>query len=186
MNSTTERNNTTTTVDGFGSAVGDITADAASHDLHQQPEPIRTLAFFDIETTGLPALEFNKTKITEISIVACSVEHLLVAAAEKLPLNKLPRVLHKISLCLNPRRLISPASTQITALDNFLLEHEHSFDKNTAALFALFLQQLQQPVCLVAHNGASFDFPLFKRQLNGLLLTDDDAVVGIFYIWLQH
>lgn len=140
----------------------------ADDDGHQQQRQIRTLAFFDIETTGLPAFEFNKTKITEISIVACSAEHLLVAATTSNRQTKLPRVLHKMSLCLNPRRLISPVSTQITALDNFLLEHEQPFNENTAALFALFLQQLQQPVCLVAHNGNSFDFPLFKRQLNAL------------------
>ena len=29
-----------------------------------------------------------------------------------------------------------------------------------------FLQQLQQPVCLIAHNGDKFDFPLLKKQFD--------------------
>lgn len=58
---------------------------------------IKTLAFFDLETTGLPSFENYKTKITEISIVACSLKHFL----ETLP-ESVPRVLHKLSLCCNP------------------------------------------------------------------------------------
>lgn len=62
---------------------------------------IKTFAFFDLETTGLPELENFKTKITEISIVACSKKHFL----ETMP-KKMPRVLHKLSHCFNPCNLI--------------------------------------------------------------------------------
>lgn len=124
---------------------------------------IKTFAFFDLETTGLPALEFNKTKITELSLIACSKEHLLNA-----PLNQLPRVLHKISLCFNPMKMITPESTRITALDNYLLEKEKSLDINSGNCLLAFLNHLQHPVCLVAHNGNSFDFPILKREFKRL------------------
>ncbi|CRL08316.1 CLUMA_CG021381, isoform A [Clunio marinus] len=120
---------------------------------------IKTLAFFDLEATGIPALEFNKTKITELTIVACSVEHMIQAKA-----SDIPRVCHKLSLCFNPFKLISHKSSEITGLTNELLEHENKFDKNALNLVECFLFKLQQPVCLVAHNGKKFDFPLLKTQ----------------------
>lgn len=120
---------------------------------------IKTVAFFDLETTGLPDLEFFRTKITEISIVACSVEHLLATTW-----NETPRVLHKITLCLNPYKRIDLKASEVTGLTNELLEHENKFDKNTMNLIECYLFQLQQPVCLIAHNGNKFDFPLLRKQ----------------------
>lgn len=72
---------------------------------------INTFAFFDLETTGIPDFEFNKTKITEISIVACRKERLLAAKN-----GEIPRVHHKLTLCFNPCKLISPEATKISGL----------------------------------------------------------------------
>lgn len=121
---------------------------------------IKTLAFFDLETTGLPELEFFKTKITELTIVAVSVEHFLGST--------IPRVQHKLSLCFNPYKRVDLKAMEITGLTNELLEHERKFDKNAMKLIECFVFQLQQPVCLIAHNGNNFDFPLIKKQC-GLL-----------------
>lgn len=73
---------------------------------------IKTFVFFDLETTGLPDYECRKTKITEISLVACARSHLLETKR-----GNLPRVLHKLTLCVNPRRLIQCQSTAITGED---------------------------------------------------------------------
>lgn len=124
---------------------------------------IKTLAFFDLETTGLPDLEGFKTKITELSIVACSVNHFLDVKKDESP-----RVLHKITICLNPYKRIDLKATEITGLTNELLEHENKFDKNAMNLLECFIFQLQQPVCLIAHNGDKFDFPLLKKQCDSL------------------
>lgn len=62
--------------------------------------------------------------------------------------------------------MISLGSTDMTKLDNELLENEKKFDRNTLKLILCFLQQLQQPVCLIAHNGDKFDFPLLKKQFD--------------------
>lgn len=137
----------------------------SSPDPTQHPD-IKTLAFFDLESTGLPMYEFHNTKITELCLVACSVAHI-----QSVVRRKIPRVLHKLSLCLNPYRLVSPASSNITGLDNFALENEHPLNENTVRLLGHFLGQLQQPVCLVAHNGNSFDFPLLHKELARLKLV---------------
>lgn len=70
---------------------------------------IGSYAFLDLETTGLPDLEFNKTKITEICIVAASKNSILNTER-----NDLPRVLNKLSICVNPAKQISFESTRIT------------------------------------------------------------------------
>lgn len=121
---------------------------------------INTYLFFDLEATGLPEFEFNRTKITEISMIACSKKHILETKR-----NEIPRVLHKLTLCVSPRKLIQPEATIITGLDNYMLEYERYFDVNAVRLMSHFLQHLQKPICLVAHNGSKFDFPLFRKEL---------------------
>lgn len=69
---------------------------------------LKSFVFFDLETTGLPEYEHFRTKITELSMVACAREHLLEASTEP------PRVTHKLSLCFNPHRMITLGSSQAT------------------------------------------------------------------------
>lgn len=61
---------------------------------------------------------------------------------------------------------IVPEAVVITGLDNFLLQDEDVFNAKKVRLLSTFLENLQQPVCLVAHNGNVFDFPLLARTLN--------------------
>ncbi|KAJ6638274.1 Three-prime repair exonuclease 1, partial [Pseudolycoriella hygida] len=138
---------------------------------NMNPNRINSFAFFDLETTGLPDIEFNKTKITELCLVASSKRNILDTRK-----GDLPRVLNKLSFCLNPFKQISTTSTQITGLDNFMLENENKFDENFVKLLNHFILQLPQPVCLVAHNGNKFDFPIIQRQLKMLDLTLPDDV----------
>lgn len=125
--------------------------------------PIATYVFFDLETTGLPREEFNRTKITELCMVAVKREHVL----DTLP-GHVPRVLHKLTRCFNPGKRITERSSELTGLDNFLLEHENYFDITIFDIINNFLNTLTKPVCLVTHNGFNFDFPILKRQLDML------------------
>uniref|UniRef100_A0A182Y2E6 Exonuclease domain-containing protein n=1 Tax=Anopheles stephensi TaxID=30069 RepID=A0A182Y2E6_ANOST len=120
---------------------------------------IKSFVFFDLETTGIPQYEHFRTKITELSMVACAREHLVESSTD------LPRVTHKLSLCFNPLRMITLGSSQATGLYNDLLEKESKFDANAGEMVKLFLERLQKPICLVAHNGNRFDFILLKQQL---------------------
>lgn len=72
-------------------------------------EPIKSVAFFDIETSGLPDYEFNRTKITELCFVGCTKEQIFETKK-----SEIPRVLHKLSLCINPFKQISQESTAIS------------------------------------------------------------------------
>ncbi|XP_065094123.1 three-prime repair exonuclease 1 [Ochlerotatus camptorhynchus] len=122
---------------------------------------LESFVFFDLETTGLPGLQMPK--ITEISLIACSKKHLLNTKR-----GELPRILNKQTFCLNPQRVIHPKASETTGLYNDMLENESRFDENTAKLIALFLQRLQSPTCLVAHNGNRFDFVILKKELEAL------------------
>lgn len=120
---------------------------------------IKTFAFIDLEATGLPSHEENLTRITELAIVACS--------AESINSGKYPRVVHKLILCFNPIREITQKAKQMTHLDNDMLARDaQPFNENTAQLLDSFYKQLPGPVCLVAHNGNNFDYPLLQTHLN--------------------
>lgn len=132
--------------------------------------PIATYVFLDLETTGLPQLDNNQTRITELSMVAVKRQHLLDTRP-----GAVPRVLDKLSMCFNPGRLIHPDSTNITGLSNELLEHNTLFNLNVFNTINSFLQCLEKPICLVSENGHSFDFPILKNHFEklGVQLPDD-------------
>jgi three prime repair exonuclease-1 len=46
-----------------------------------------------------------------------------------------------------------------------MLEKENPFDAKIAVMIKSFLNNCKTPICLVAHNGNHFDFPLLKEEL---------------------
>lgn len=70
-----------------------------------EKDHIKTFVFLDLETTGLPSLENNETKITEFCMIAVQGEHLLEGIS---------RVQNKTSFCFNPNRLISGKATELS------------------------------------------------------------------------
>ena len=158
---------------------------------------IKTLVYFDLEATGLKSS--GRPRISEISFVAVNSEHVeelnlkiqnhlrkrnnqdYVFQLESL----LPRVLNKITLCVYPMATIMPEVSDITELDNYNLTGQTKFDVNTGHLLNNFLDRLPTPVCLVAHNGNNYDFPLLKAEMekvgiqlgSGILCAD--SYIGI-------
>ncbi|XP_055377252.1 DNA polymerase III PolC-type-like [Condylostylus longicornis] len=126
----------------------------------------KTYAVFDIETTGLPHLNFNKVNIIEFAVSTVSRDDIV-----KSKTGETPRIINNLSLLFNPRMRIDPESSKITGLDNYQLEHENSFDENAAKTIIGFFKHLQGPICLVAHNGDRFDFPILKKAFEKVNLS---------------
>jgi len=141
---------------------------------------VRTFAFFDLEATGLPGAG---TRITELSVVAVTRDDLEQLHRDVVRFNAnrmgdlesilLPRVVNKLTLCVYPWTTIPLHVEHITGLSNDKLEKQGKFDSNLVTSLSSFLTRLHPPVCLVAHNGVKFDFPLLQAELfkaNGSLL----------------
>ncbi|CAG4951846.1 unnamed protein product [Parnassius apollo] len=133
---------------------------------------IATYVFLDLETTGLPVEETNRTKITELSMVAVKRQHLLLTRA-----GAAPRVQNKLTICFNPGRMVQPGCTTTTGLCNDLLEHETKFNEDAFNAINSFLNILTKPVCLIAQNGHNFDFPILKNHLVKLSVKFSDDLL---------
>jgi len=64
-------------------------------------------------------------------------------------------------------------------LDNYNLKHYKAFSTETVRLINQFLKVQPQPVCLVAHNGFAYDYPLLQSEIQKLTIGDqgDSSVV---------
>ncbi|XP_058457065.1 uncharacterized protein LOC131434408 [Malaya genurostris] len=57
-------------------------------------------------------------------------------------------------------------------LSKELLENESPLDEDTVLLLKLFLKRLPTPICLVAHNGRSYDFVMLRKHMEAALPND--------------
>ena len=67
--------------------------------------------------------------------------------------------------------IIRPEVSEITGLDNYNLSGQSMFERKTGELLNSFLAHLTPPLCLVAHNGDKYDFPLLKAELEKAGIT---------------
>lgn len=118
---------------------------------------IKTFIFLDSETTGLPKLDNNTTKITELCLTAVRANHIKMEI--------LPRIQNKINLCLNPEKLIDDFVHSMTGLSNDLLSDEVMFNERIFFVIQNFINLQQKPICFVAHNGNSFDYPILRAEI---------------------
>lgn len=125
-----------------------------------------SLVFMDLETSGLPSQ--HPPRITEISFYGIHKQDFI-----KGKFKEIPRVLNRMNLCIYPSRLIDPVVTEITKLDNYNLEPQSTFNENVFEIINGFLKRLQGPVCLVAHNGIKFDFPILVSEVAKLGKVDN-------------
>jgi len=158
---------------------------------------MKTLVYFDIEATGLKSS--GRPRISEITFVAINsqeisnLHHKLIEKINNMKSPEhileletlLPRVLNKLTLCVYPMATIMPEVSRLTGLDNYNLSDQSRFDKRTGYLLKAFLSCLPFPVCLVAHNGDLYDFPLLQAELvkTGVELGSDifcvDSYIGL-------
>ncbi|XP_038218372.1 uncharacterized protein LOC119836969 [Zerene cesonia] len=116
---------------------------------------IETFVFFDIETTGLPQFEKNRTKITELTFIGVSRKD--IETCTSIPL------MNKLSYVFNPEKKIQSEAARITGLSNANLKNQATF-KNRIDSLNSYLEQFPKPVCLVAHNGNRFDFKIIRSE----------------------
>ncbi|XP_013412705.1 uncharacterized protein LOC106175307 isoform X2 [Lingula anatina] len=151
-----------------------------------QGSKISTFVFLDLETTGLLNAR-EKTRVTECSLVAVHRTQLLEAFRNRL--SSPARVLNKLTLCFYPMKPIPHNIWQLTGLDNDNLYHQMNFTGATTEMFNAFLARLDPPVCLFAHNGDAFDFPLLKTEIEnsghslaqGILCVDTLKMLKTIY-----
>ncbi|XP_054720327.1 three-prime repair exonuclease 1-like [Uloborus diversus] len=126
--------------------------------------PVSTLIFMDLETTGLPG-EIGKRNvhITELSLIAID--------RNDFETDNTLRVLNKLSLCIRPRACVSPSAMYITGLYNDVLQNQEEFDDSVPKMLEFFFRRLRTPICLLAHNGNKFDFPVLQAELKRLNYT---------------
>ncbi|XP_041448329.1 three-prime repair exonuclease 1 [Drosophila obscura] len=152
-----------------------------------QPK-ISTFAVLDLETTNLPSYNYNRVGITEMCIYAFEAALLKEKGKEKgyegnkvhvpsLPLP--PRVLHKLNVLFQPSMMVHPDAERTTGLNNYILERESKLDENSGQMILNFLKHLPSPVCLVAHNGWDFDFPIVRKAFANLNLEFSPALTCV-------
>ena len=131
----------------------------------------QTFVFFDLEATGLPSVT-RPPRITELCFKALDIKHFSALKPRLLECKDsenfkdiLPRVANTLKLCFNPVAMIPEIVTNITGLSNDLLENQGRFKPESVNLLKLFLENLPQPICLVAHNGSRYDYPLLQAEL---------------------
>ncbi len=137
----------------------------------RQDETVATYVFLDLEATGLA---ISRPRITELSMVAAGREQFRELQSELRSQSdseigcrgdEQPRVLNKLTLCFYPGTQVPHQVTKLTGLDNFNLEDQKRFDGGAAELIRGFLNGLAKPVCLVAHNGLRYDYPLLLSEI---------------------
>ena len=138
---------------------------------------LRTLVYFDIEATGLKSS--GRPRICELTFLAVNTSDVLDLSVKMKEHNMnekyednvfhhqilLPRIVNKLTLSIYPMATIVPLVSDMTGLDNYNLSGQSNFNKNTSELINNFLSYLPPPVCLVAHNGNAYDFPLLKAEM---------------------
>lgn len=72
-------------------------------------------------------------------------------------------------------------------LTNNMLEHQKAFNKESFSLINSFLELHQKPICLVAHNGNYFDYPILRAEIHNTdsSLSDDILCVDSIQVFKQ-
>ena len=127
-----------------------------------------TFIFLDLETTGLQ----KPVEITELSMIAVERKHIIESSMTKTT----PRLLDKFTTCVRPTKEIGWFASSLTCLSNEDLENRKVFDIELGKIVRSFIMRQAQPVCLVAHNGDSFDFKILVSGLEAVGITLSESV----------
>lgn len=128
---------------------------------------INTIAFIDIETTNLE----ENSDIWQLCIVAFKAIDFL----GEMPLKELARFIR----FYNPPSEIHPDVIRLTGMTNQKLKDCPPIDDFAKNELKDFFDKVAAPICLVAHYGIKFDFPLLKRHFSGSVPSSVKVVDSI-------
>ncbi|XP_077989842.1 three-prime repair exonuclease 1-like [Glandiceps talaboti] len=122
-----------------------------------------TFIFMDLEATGLPETDGSWPDVTEISMIAISRKSLKGNSVK----GSVPRIRDRLSLCLLPEKDVDPVAEKMTGLNNRSLQNhgKKPMDLDVDGALRYFLRRQVSPMCIVAHAGDRFDFPVLKNEL---------------------
>ncbi|XP_040830502.1 three prime repair exonuclease 2 [Ochotona curzoniae] len=126
-----------------------------------------TFVFLDLEATGLPS---DEPEIVELALFAVHRSSLENPERDERGAPLLPRILDKLTLCISPRRPFTAKASELTGLssEGLVQARKPSFDSAVVRTLQAFLSRQEGPICLVAHNGFDYDFPLLCMELQRL------------------
>lgn len=126
-----------------------------------------TFVFLDLEATGLPSMD---PEIAELSLFAVHRSSLENPEHDESGIPLPPRVMDKLTLCMSPERPFTAKASEITGLscEGLARCRKAGFDGTVVRTLQAFLSRQEGPVCLVAHNGFDYDFPLLCMELQRL------------------
>ncbi|KAF6091704.1 three prime repair exonuclease 2 [Phyllostomus discolor] len=126
-----------------------------------------TFVFLDLEATGLPNVN---PEIAELSLFAVHRSSLENPERDEVGTPVLPRVLDKLTLCMCPERPFTSKASEITGLsiEGLAQCQKAGFNEAVVRTLQAFLSRQEGPICLVAHNGFDYDFPLLCTELQRL------------------
>ncbi|XP_048345595.1 three-prime repair exonuclease 1-like [Sphaerodactylus townsendi] len=142
------------------------------------PKPIETFVFMDLEATGLPP---SQPKIAEMCLFAVNRHAFENPQYSNFSLRSVPlfpRLVDKLCICINPDKAFTPEARLITGLNNeaFSENKKQSFNIHIIHMITAFFNRQHSPVCLVAHSGCSYDFPLLKAELSAIGISALDEI----------
>lgn len=133
----------------------------------------QTFVILDVETTGLT---FDQPKITELAMIVVSASALDALGPDE----QFPRVLNKFVKFFNPMKTIHSKATEISQLNNVILQNQPTFNRQTVKSIEDFLSDFARPICFVAHNGNVFDFPIFFNEIRSAISSDETSELFSF------
>ena len=130
------------------------------HEDNSVMSQIETYVFFDLQTTDLREVDKQEPGITELGMLVIKRRHFLQHGP-----NEDLRVKYKLHMCFNPQKKISEEVELCSGLTNDLLFDETELNIEAFNAVNSFLSCLQEPICLIAHDGFNAHFPILKYYL---------------------
>lgn len=117
----------------------------------------------------------DSTDIMELSFIAVKKSELLAHDNSKSPD---VRLLHKLVMYFEKDKSAGSSDSQP--------EHSYCFNRETFEAINGFIERLEKPVCLLAHNGFRYDFPRLQSLLSRIHVSLPDHVMCTDTLYGSH